>query len=86
MKSGPKVARPDSVRLWTPGAGYSGPISVFRNLELDLFLIFRIMPTATSPRFPGLKTERPMQYFVVMIDYGRRGREAIVVPKSPGAR
>jgi hypothetical protein len=34
---------------------------------LDLFLIFRNNP--------------PMQYFVVMIDYGRRGREAIVDPE-----
>src|SRR5438128_6263586 len=25
--------------------------------------------------------EQPMQYFVVMIDYGRRGREAIVDPE-----
>jgi hypothetical protein len=32
--------------------------------------------------FPGV-TNRPslMQYFVVMIDYGRRGREAIVDPE-----
>jgi hypothetical protein len=28
---------------------------------------------------PGLDT--PMRYFVVMIDYGRRGREAIVDPE-----
>src|SRR6478752_691124 len=38
------------------------------------------MPAATS-RGPGLETEHPMQYFVVMIDYGRRGREAIVDPE-----
>lgn len=27
------------------------------------------------------RERRPMQYFVVMIDYGRRGREAIVDPE-----
>jgi hypothetical protein len=29
----------------------------------------------------GRPTERAMQYFVVMIDYGRRGREAVVDPE-----
>jgi hypothetical protein len=29
----------------------------------------------------GVRTERAMQYFVVMIDYGRRGREAVVDPE-----
>jgi hypothetical protein len=42
-------------------------ISVFPNLTLDKFLIFRNIAA--------------MQYFVVMIDYGRRGREAIVDPE-----
>ena len=37
------------------------------NLTLDKFLIFR--------------NNGAMQYFVVMIDYGRRGREAIVDPE-----
>jgi hypothetical protein len=41
--------------------------SVFQNLTLDKLLIFRNIPS--------------MQYFVVMIDYGRRGREAIVDPE-----
>jgi hypothetical protein len=39
-------------------------ISVFQNLTLNQLLIFRNIVA--------------MQYFVVMIDYGRRGREAIV--------
>src|SRR5262249_33633926 len=30
---------------------------------------------------PGMRPDARMQYFVVMIDYGRRGREAIVDPK-----
>jgi hypothetical protein len=54
------------------GAGRREPlrkrtISVFPNLTLDKFLIFRNVTA--------------MQYFVVMIDYGRRGREAIVDPE-----
>jgi hypothetical protein len=31
--------------------------------------------------FPNIRNIRRMQYFVVMIDYGRRGREAIVDPE-----
>src|SRR5271167_302605 len=42
-------------------------ISFFRNFRLDLFLFFR--------------NSTCMQYFVVMIDYGRRGREAVVDPE-----
>jgi hypothetical protein len=54
------------------GAGRGEPlrkqtISVFQNLTLDKILIFRNIAA--------------MQYFVVMIDYGRRGREAIVDPE-----
>jgi hypothetical protein len=54
------------------GAGQGEPlrkptISVFQNLILDKFLIF--------------KNTVAMQYFVVMIDYGRRGREAVVDPE-----
>jgi hypothetical protein len=30
---------------------------------------------------PNIRNIRRMQYFVVMIDYGRRGREAIVDPE-----
>lgn len=33
-----------------------------------------------NPRFEDEQSRR-MQYFVVMIDYGRRGREAIVDPE-----
>jgi hypothetical protein len=34
-----------------------------------------------SPAFDGRKESNAMQYFVVMIDYGRRGREAVVDPE-----
>lgn len=51
-------------------AGFARPlssISIFRNSPLDSLLFF-------------VNTAR-MQYFVVMIDYGRRGREAVVDPE-----
>ncbi len=36
----------------------------------------------TLPRYDhGARQDRFMQYFVVMIDYGRRGREAVVDPE-----
>ena len=38
------------------------------------------MPASRKPRFGG-EESNAMQYFVVMIDYGRRGREAIVDPE-----
>jgi len=50
--------------------------SDFQNYWLDLFLIFRnnwLHPA--TPAFAGAR-RTAMQYFVVMIDYGRRGREA----------
>jgi hypothetical protein len=36
---------------------------------------------ARCGRVPQARTGTAMQYFVVMIDYGRRGREAIVDPE-----
>ena len=46
----------------------------------SLFLIFRNEYAHIHP--PGGNTRAcRMQYFVVMIDYGRRGREAIVDPE-----
>ena len=59
----------------------NAPISDFQYFILDLFLIFRnnaLLDLAGQPREPS---EPHMQYFVVMIDYGRRGREAIVDPE-----
>jgi hypothetical protein len=54
--------------LRTPGTrGPKTVISVFQNLTLDQLLIFGNIAAA--------------QYFVVMIDYGRRGREAVVDPE-----
>jgi hypothetical protein len=48
-------------------------------IELDLILFFG----NTLPRSRPLGRGRivSMQYFVVMIDYGRRGREAVVDPE-----
>jgi hypothetical protein len=60
--------------------GRNGLISVFRNFDLDLFLIFRNDAAFDEPA-SRFDPEQPMQYFVVMIDYGRRGREAIVDPE-----
>jgi hypothetical protein len=61
--------------------GSNPSISVFRNFDLDLFLIFRNNAGRGTSPLSGFETEQPMQYFVVMIDYGRRGREAIVDPE-----
>jgi hypothetical protein len=59
----------------------SNPFSDFPNYGLDLFLILRNTCLWThKPRFGG-EERTAMQYFVVMIDYGRRGREAIVDPE-----
>ena len=51
-----------------------------RNFTLDFFLIFR---NNVVVRFHLLNEGQiaSMQYFVVMIDYGRRGREAVVDPE-----
>ncbi len=57
------------------GFGYWAPtLLIFKILALDSILIFGI---ARFRRRDG----EPMQYFVVMIDYGRRGREAVVDPE-----
>jgi hypothetical protein len=63
------------------GAGHSGLISVFPNFDLDLFLNFRNNAICDEPTSRARNRAAPMQYFVVMIDYGRRGREAIVDPE-----
>jgi hypothetical protein len=55
-------------------------ILIFRILGLDELPIFRntrFRPVAVYAR----AKRAAMQYFVVMIDYGRRGREAIVDPE-----
>jgi hypothetical protein len=49
-------------------------------LWFDLLPIFRNTGDTGTPRF-GAEQSAAMQYFVVMIDYGRRGREAIVDPE-----
>jgi len=50
------------------------------NLALDFLLIFR-NTTAIRFQIPDEAQIVSMQYFVVMIDYGRRGREAVVDPE-----
>src|SRR4029079_8298820 len=54
--------------------------SDFQNFGLDLFLIYRNNWNLISSH-PVRYLRKSMQYFVVMIDYGRRGREAIVDPE-----
>src|SRR4029434_3347077 len=65
------------IALIEPSAAGSAALFIFQNFSLDFFTIFR--------NSAGLALVRhgrsPMQYFVVMIDYGRRGREAIVDPE-----
>ena len=51
--------------------------SVFPNCLLALFPFFRNNGSASAPS----QWEHRLQYFVVMIDYGRRGREPIVDPE-----
>jgi hypothetical protein len=53
----------------------------FSELFIDLLLIFRNYDAVHRPRSRAGRTRGAMQYFVVMIDYGRRGREAIVDPE-----
>jgi hypothetical protein len=52
----------------------------FSEFLLDLFPIFR-NTDIVGPGARGRGQIASMQYFVVMIDYGRRGREAIVDPE-----
>jgi hypothetical protein len=55
-------------------------ISDFRQFTLDVILIIRNNRRIPPNLLPGAESAS-MQYFVVMIDYGRRGREAIVDPE-----
>jgi hypothetical protein len=70
----------DSPRGAPQGFMVGARFSVFPNYALDLFLIFR-NTGRESPSFASGAWSAAMQYFVVMIDYGRRGREAIVDPE-----
>ena len=54
--------------------------SDFPKFTVDIFLFFGNTTTFDSSS-RGHGPDRRMQYFVVMIDYGRRGREAIVDPE-----
>jgi hypothetical protein len=57
------------------------PFSDFQKFQVDLFLIFRNNATHIGLSRHRERSDQRMQYFVVMIDYGRRGREAIVDPE-----
>jgi hypothetical protein len=64
-----------------PGRRRQDPcLSDSPNFALDFFLIFRNNAVIRF-QFPDEGQIASMQYFVVMIDYGRRGREAIVDPE-----
>jgi len=60
------------------GSATDEDISVFPNFTIDYFPIFRNTAGVGSSHPHQIAS---MQYFVVMIDYGRRGREAIVDPE-----
>ena len=60
------------------GSATDEDISVFQNFTIDYFPIFRNTDGVGSSHPHQIAS---MQYFVVMIDYGRRGREAIVDPE-----
>jgi hypothetical protein len=78
VKGGTK--RPRDSRGLSAISDWRTLISVFQHLWLDLFPIFRNKSCPSTNPFLG--EENPvMQYFVVMIDYGWRGREAIVDPE-----
>jgi hypothetical protein len=62
-----------------PAALGSRKSSVFPNLRLTCFRFSEILSTLDPVSEQGQTAS--MQYFVVMIDYGRRGREAIVDPE-----
>src|SRR5262249_7220881 len=64
-----KIARRSPKRIGQPG-----PIR-FVAINFPIFVIFYLTNFFIS------EILQAMQYFVVMIDYGRRGREAIVEPE-----
>src|SRR5260370_32981052 len=74
------VGARDSRRHSPVFSGGETRFPVFRIIELDYFLIFRNSGCA-SPASLERRRVPFMQYFVVMIDYGRRGREAGVDPE-----
>ena len=71
----------DSHRLRAQVYGLKLFFLIFRIIDLDLFLILRNDGPHPQASLPGGEGSIAMQYFVVMIDYGRRGREAIVDPE-----
>jgi hypothetical protein len=63
------------------GAAVATTNFCFSEFSLDLFLIFRNTGPHPQAPFRGTEGAAPLLYFVVMIDYGRRGREAVVDPE-----
>src|SRR5260221_6581383 len=74
------VGARDSRRHSQVFSGGETRFPVFRIIGLDYLLIFRNSGCA-SPASLERRRVPFMQYFVVMIDYGRRGREAVVDPE-----
>ena len=69
----PAFMRRYGFRVCPFGSSRNDQFLIFRNISC---IIFRNNGTSRHEVIPS-----PMQYFVVMIDYGRRGREAIVDPE-----
>jgi hypothetical protein len=59
----------------------SEKLLIFRIIVLTIFGFSEIVARYPHARFRPGRWRAAMQYFVVMIDYGRRGREAIVDPE-----
>ena len=74
-------AQRDSRRPWVEFSGQRGYFLIIRIIGLTISDFQKIMGRRRNPAFWGRKRVPNMQYFVVMIDYGRRGREAVVDPE-----
>src|SRR6478752_2903203 len=82
-----KISRPRigwAARFAPPAPGFYRSVArflIFIIIGLDCFPIFGNTGCAASPTSLERRRVSFMQYFVVMIDYGRRGREAVVDPE-----
>src|SRR5262249_50095721 len=72
-------ARPQGIKKQVTPQAAQGQISDLWNFTLTKFRLSEILHSPRDNR--GGAEMCSMQYFVVMIDYGRRGREAIVDPE-----
>jgi hypothetical protein len=72
------------VARWIPGSRYARPgmtASNFGYSEIYVARLPNIRNNGSHQENTARSAGARMQYFVVMIDYGRRGREAIVDPE-----